>query len=37
MEFNNHPQNGRVNLTPNEYEEVIKLASVENQALGSTF
>ena len=24
-------------LTPNEYEEVIKLASVENQALGSTF
>ena len=24
-------------LTPNQYEEVIKLASVENQALGSTF
>ncbi len=24
-------------LTPNEYEEVIRLASIENQALGSTF
>ena len=24
-------------LTPNQYEEILKLASVENQALGSTF